>query len=82
MADRAHTPTFLGIDRLTPRTNPFAVEGRTLATRFVPGGAHRSFVEGILGSRRDEIWRAGERRGLVVAWGFGLIVYVEIIGRM
>ena len=57
-------------------------EGRTVATRFVPGGANRSCVEDFLGSRRDEIWRAGERRGLVVAWGFGLIMYVEIIGRM
>ena len=57
-------------------------EGRTLATRFVPGGAHRSCVEGFLGSRRDEIWRAGERRGLVVAWEFGLIMYVGIVGRM
>jgi len=53
--DRAHTPTFLDIDTLRPRTNPFAVEGRTLATRFFPGVAHLSFVEGILGSKRDEI---------------------------
>ena len=57
-------------------------EARTLATRFVPGGAHRSCVEDFLGSRRDEMWRAGERRGVVVAWGFGLIMYVEIVGRM
>ena len=57
-------------------------EGRTLATRFVPGGTHRSCVDDFLGSRRDEIWRAGERRGLVVAWGLGLIICVGIVGRM
>ena len=58
-------------------------EGRALATRFVPGGAHRSCVEDFLGSRRGEIWRAGERRGIVVTWGLGLIMCVGIIvGRM
>ena len=57
-------------------------EGRTVAARFVAGGANRSWVEDFLGSRRDEIWRAGERRGLVVVWGFGLIMYLEIVGRM
>ena len=69
VADRAYTPTFLGIDTTAPSTNPFAAEGRTLATRFVPGGTHRSCVEEFLGSRKDGIWRAGGRRDLVVgAW--------------
>ena len=82
MADRAYTPTFLGIDTTAPSTNPFAAEGRTLATRFAPGGTHRICVEEFLGSRKDEVWRAGGRRGLVVAWGLGLIRCVGIFGRV
>ena len=82
MADRAHTPTFLGTDTTAPSTNPFAAEGRTLSTRFVPGGTHRSCVEEFLGSKKDEIWRAGGRRDLVVAWGLGLIMCVGIVGRI
>ena len=82
MADLAYTLAFLGIDTTVPSTNPFAAEGQTLATRFVPGGTHRSCVEEFLGSKKDEIWRAGGRRDLAVAWGLGLIRCVGIVGRV
>lgn len=80
MAYRAHTPIFLGIiEALTPRTKPG--EGTFLATRFVPGGAHRRCVKRILGSRRDEVWRAGERDCLSVGCELSLIARVGIFSR-